>query len=567
MAESAIVWEGSPLHQYLEEVNLAARAQPFPVAPAPSRSHRLLQSIRFLISSVARALPRGLDVQAASYSYAKQIAESSQLLVDDVNILRSLDPKILTNPPLTTSFFSSRRAWCLLLAGPTLFAALFLYKPNQTIPAFPTTIFRTLSALPLLFSSLTSGYILLRGHQHTCNTRAVTELTNTLLALEVSIARAIRFTQEIELVSRGYALSAYHLPPISRLEAASHARKCPLLRQVTWAAMRQSIEVFRAITLQLRTAAPLCESADHAGYYLACAPPGPTLSPSDDVVRAATLDYSLASIKAFFTLWAEYRSETLRRVCLACSCEVGVIDDDNNQRLNALFSSLPTLLAPAIRTARKGITLLDRQLSLDMGIRAPSSLSSPSDSIKPQDNPHASSSPAPSPPPPPFHVSIVQLRSSVYAALACAHAAVLDLGAPLPPEIRHRELSARLASLEAALAISRTALDRARNDLAGPADPGPAPALLASEHPVPRREEEETLEGSEGEDEHEQAAAAAVFEVYTGQVEDVPMTREERQAARREREDAARRAEEQREVTGQLLTELNSVLRHVRVAP
>jgi hypothetical protein len=64
-----------------------------------------------------------------------------------------------------------------------------------------------------------------------------------------------------------------------------------------------------------------------------------------------------------------------------------------------------------------------------------------------------------------------------------------------------------------------------------------------------------------------EAAAAVVFEVYTGTVEDVPMTKEERLVARREREDAARRAEQQRAVSGQLLNELNSVLQHVRPVP
>jgi hypothetical protein len=222
-------WQGSPLHQYLEEVNLAARAQPFLAAPAPSRRARLAAWIESLLSHLSKALPRGLDVKAAAYCYAKQLADSSQLLLDDVNILRSLDTRLSTDTGLPSSFLKSKRAWVLLLAGPATLAWSLLRQQHTRFFHKPTG---WLATMPLLCGSVGSGWILYRSWQHTRNAAAVAELNGALLALEMSLARAIRFIQEIELVSRGFALSAYHLPPISRLEAASQARKCPLLRKV-----------------------------------------------------------------------------------------------------------------------------------------------------------------------------------------------------------------------------------------------------------------------------------------------------------------------------------------------
>ncbi|KAJ3057349.1 hypothetical protein HK097_008443 [Rhizophlyctis rosea] len=55
------------------------------------------------------------------------------------------------------------------------------------------------------------------------------ELVTRTAAVDSTMSRAIRTIQEIELVSRGYRLSA-HLPPITRIERSSQERKCIALR-------------------------------------------------------------------------------------------------------------------------------------------------------------------------------------------------------------------------------------------------------------------------------------------------------------------------------------------------
>ena len=126
-------------------------------------------------------------------------------------------------------------------------------------------------ATPLI---IITGSKLARWQQawlHQRNILCADRLVHCLNASSLSISRSIRFIQEIELVSRGYSIATFRLSPITRLEAISRARKCPLLRKMVWEAIRKCIQSLRFATHQLLTEFPLCESADHPGYFLSCA--------------------------------------------------------------------------------------------------------------------------------------------------------------------------------------------------------------------------------------------------------------------------------------------------------
>ncbi|KAK4954711.1 hypothetical protein LTR66_013537 [Elasticomyces elasticus] len=91
---------------------------------------------------------------------------------------------------------------------------------------------------------------------------AASSLTRNLQALETLSTSALSLIQEVELVSRGYRISA-PLPPISRLEDQRANRRCTRLRKALYKSYVVSIPVFTTACATLR---PLLDEDDLERY-------------------------------------------------------------------------------------------------------------------------------------------------------------------------------------------------------------------------------------------------------------------------------------------------------------
>ncbi len=144
--------------------------------------------------------------------------------------------------------------------------------------------------------------------------QAVTEVTNLTAnwqAFEVSASSALSLIQEVELVSKGYRLST-PLPPASRIEDQSAARRCVRLRKLVHRAYCALIPVCISTCETLRS---LIDTDDLDRYFEIY-----DISPQDAKEAAgpdalSVLDDDGESLKSLRVL--SYRAGVLRRVMLS----------------------------------------------------------------------------------------------------------------------------------------------------------------------------------------------------------------------------------------------------------
>lgn len=139
--------------------------------------------------------------------------------------------------------------------------------------------------------------------------------------LAITVSKAIRLVQEVELIARGYGLSA-RLAPITRLELTSRVRLCMPLRECIAHTLYVNLKASRAATRHLLREFPMAASVDYPGSFI-CNSKLADLGLCDAVDRAtitsATNDMSLSYLKHLFDVTNQQRSEFLRRFCLSFS--------------------------------------------------------------------------------------------------------------------------------------------------------------------------------------------------------------------------------------------------------
>lgn len=268
MSQVNLTFQDSPLHRYLKEVDFLVEATPVPQTQPKKLIGGLISFFQHFFHGFRFIswLSTSDYIPAVCQHYARRLIDTSLISPDDLSIIKSLAPSLIYNPLSTV--YSVRKAafWGVLtISGISSFT---MWNLRRFSSLRRRLLFLGLSpAISILAWKLLSIGQLLR-HQRNC--KAVEVCVKSLDTTSLTISRAIRFIQEIELVSRGYEISTRHVPPIVRLEALSHRRKCMPLRHAIWKAIRRCIQVLRSATQELLEKFPLGESADYHGYYLAC---------------------------------------------------------------------------------------------------------------------------------------------------------------------------------------------------------------------------------------------------------------------------------------------------------
>jgi len=137
----------------------------------------------------------------------------------------------------------------------------------------------------------------------------------------ITIGRAVRLVQEVELIARGYGISS-RLAPITRLELASRVRLCMPLRECIAHTLYVNLKQSRAATRRLLHEFPMAASVDYPGSFICnsrLADLGVCDAVDREAVSQATNDMSLAYLKHMFDIANQQRSEFLRRLSLSFS--------------------------------------------------------------------------------------------------------------------------------------------------------------------------------------------------------------------------------------------------------
>lgn len=226
----ALVYEDSPLAEYLEGEGLSFQNDDqdtsqadSPPSFAPKGRPSFTDRIRKIRNSATALQPRSSDQIIEQFRY---IIVASQLLSDEaptqpVNTGSNEQDKGLLRGAIATGLLSFIAAWTLhwLRSRTSKFSALSWLELS----------------IYCLASFCAGVVILLAGRRQYSKyvqeaaATSLTGLVNEAQGFDTSIARTVRFIQEIELVSRGYELST-PLPPVSRLEESSAVRRCQALR-------------------------------------------------------------------------------------------------------------------------------------------------------------------------------------------------------------------------------------------------------------------------------------------------------------------------------------------------
>ncbi|KAI9209485.1 uncharacterized protein BJ171DRAFT_118482 [Polychytrium aggregatum] len=146
------------------------------------------------------------------------------------------------------------------------------------------------------------------------------ELVETLIRstneIDSTIARAIRAIQEIELVSRGYHITAPQLAPISRIEQSLPSKRCQLLREAIFSVCRAARVLwvdFQDSISALAVAQPSQQDLEALGHP----------RPGDQGTESSTNPFSLEELKAEHRALKSQRIAALQRLvcCRALAVE------------------------------------------------------------------------------------------------------------------------------------------------------------------------------------------------------------------------------------------------------
>jgi hypothetical protein len=165
--------------------------------------------------------------------------------------------------------------------------------------------------------------------RHIQNTEALRTFVTGHELSAAALGRAIRLVQEVELISRGFTVTAKP-GPISKIESLTDVRKCARLREGLRRVLNTNLWVMRRATLALLKDYPLSQSTDYPGSYRALADTaqlGICVSEDPEEIAACTGHLSLAYLKALFHAVNEQRSEFLRRLALVFFAECQAFHD------------------------------------------------------------------------------------------------------------------------------------------------------------------------------------------------------------------------------------------------
>ncbi|XP_045164506.2 vezatin-like isoform X2 [Mercenaria mercenaria] len=138
------------------------------------------------------------------------------------------------------------------------------------------------------------------------------------------VKKCLRLIQETELISRGFTLVSQR-NPLSRLEGGQKdvvARQCPVLRKLVFTVGREAVLLFREETKKLFDINPLRKELDIQGSYLAYEPIqsyGPCLQTDiedTDTLHTITDGYSISALKGITHLLSLHQSEFIKALIL-----------------------------------------------------------------------------------------------------------------------------------------------------------------------------------------------------------------------------------------------------------
>lgn len=382
MSDGGVIWHGSPFHRYLQEVGLddaSLTVKPLkhePLLPssaapasetAPAADNAFLATLKGRYARLVGADPDPTEAHLARTArahgeeYVGIIAQTPLLLEEDLLFILGVDENILrrkqassqgdssTPAPLgpaaiATRWDSTIDSLCVFTSAASLIAApalLLLLSPrghgaSSLVPAFVAS-----SALALSASTAAALYLRLtsrraacaRQRKHTRNCSALRDFIGAHEAEVAALGRSLRLIQEVELISRGFTITAKP-GPISRIEGQTETRKCERLREGLRRVLNTNLHVMRTATLALLKEFPLSQSVDYPGSYRSFLEPsqlGLCVSEDPEEIARETGHLSLAYLKTLFNAVNEQRSEFLRRLALVFSEECQSFHDKFTQ--------------------------------------------------------------------------------------------------------------------------------------------------------------------------------------------------------------------------------------------
>ncbi|KAI9012814.1 Mysoin-binding motif of peroxisomes-domain-containing protein [Gaertneriomyces semiglobifer] len=294
-----VVFAGTPLGDYLSEdtppelepEQTTAREQ------KPSRWATIISKLHGYIYLLFYPAPAPAEADLVS-------AYKEHVYTFLIQHLRSSENKPLTIPPIPPH----PELWNVTtLIGVSLVTAVVGLRgiwSSHILSGWRPVCYLLLAAPFLLGSSALMGRAnLSRRFNHSLS--ALDNFLHSTYDLDASLRKAIRMIQEIELVARGYRLSA-KLPPITRIEHSSEARRCLILRAVTRDALKCSQDALDTATKSLYQLSPVMGD-EHPSR-----PP----SPATEGAQAEAEQLSLRSLKDDFERWRTRVVEFLNQILL-----------------------------------------------------------------------------------------------------------------------------------------------------------------------------------------------------------------------------------------------------------
>lgn len=168
---------------------------------------------------------------------------------------------------------------------------------------------------------------------HARNVATVERFITTSQNLDHGATVAVRMIQDLELLSRGYAIPARSdLIPISRIESGLPAsndgsrsqRLLEPLRLVVYKQVRACLRVTREATQHLLVTRPLAEGLDYPSLYICnseLSAIGLSDANNDDDILYDTSGVSLKALKRLLYVFQQQRSEYFRRLSISMLVE------------------------------------------------------------------------------------------------------------------------------------------------------------------------------------------------------------------------------------------------------
>ncbi|XP_072629230.1 vezatin isoform X3 [Canis lupus baileyi] len=349
--DEEVVFENSPLYQYLQDLGHTDFEICSPLSPKPEKS-TVTEGQQKL---PARALPKqGILLKVAETiktwifsQYNKKddllhkldigfrldslhtILQQEVLLQEDVELIELLDPSILSAGQPQQQENGHLPTLCSL-ATPNIWDVSVLFAFISLLIMLPTWwivsswlvwgmilfIFLIIRALRL-WRTAKLQVTLKKYHVHledtATNSRAFTNL----------VRKALRLIQETEVISRGFTLVSAACP---FNKAGQHPSQHLIgLRKAVYRTVRANFQAARLATLYMLKNYPLNSESDNVTNYICVVPfkeLGLGLSEeqiSEEEAHNLTDGFSLPALKVLFQLWVAQSSEFFRRLALLLS--------------------------------------------------------------------------------------------------------------------------------------------------------------------------------------------------------------------------------------------------------